>query len=216
MSKYSPIAKPERSAQIDVNGGYLCAWVYWRPNPDDPDPDMPGLKQHMTTFIRAQPDQDCLCGSGKPYSTCCRLNRYWHPICPNPGMDGYSLLAWHSARFTSIDRPALRERLLAEIRLQDVEDTLQRNFWTYWGEPALETEFGILCFGDLELNQDGLLVTAMSQLRMRVLLNMLSEIAGDCLGKPRIQREPVKMLDKRTGKHVDILPKHGPQRKRRR
>ena len=216
MSKYTPIRKPDRASQIDINGGFLCVWVYWRPNPDDPNPDMPGLKQHVTTFIRAQLEQDCLCGSGKPYGACCRLNPYWHPICPNPNMEGYSLLAWHSATFTSVDRPALRERLLGEIRLQDVEDTAERSFWTYWGEPALETEFGIMCFGDLELNQNGLLVTAMSELRMRVLLNMLSEIASDCLGKPHIQREPVKMLDKRTGKYVDILPQQTPKRRRRR
>jgi hypothetical protein len=205
MSKYTSIAKPDRPAQIDVTGGFLCAWVYWRPDPNAPDPDMPGLKQHVTTFIRAQPSQDCLCGSGKPYSACCRLNRYWHPICPNPNMEGYSLLNWHSATFTSIDQPVLRQRLLKEVRLQDVEDTPDRGFWTYWGEPALETEFGIICFGDLELKRDSLLVTAMSELRLRVLLNMLSEIAHDCLGKPRIQREPVKMLDKRTGKYVDVL-----------
>jgi hypothetical protein len=166
MRKYIPITKPERSPQIDVNSGHLCAWVYWRPNPDDPDPDMPGLNQHMTTFIRAQPDQDCLGGSRKPYSACCRLNRYWHPICPNPGMAGYSQIAWHWATFVSLDRQAIREQLLAEVRVHDLEDTPERSFGTYWGEPELESEFGIMCFGDLELNQDSLLVTTMSELRM--------------------------------------------------
>jgi hypothetical protein len=216
MSKYSPIPKPNRTPEIDVNNGFLCVWVYWRPDPKAPDPDMPGLKQHMTTFIRVQPEQACLCGSGKPYGVCCRLNRYWHPICPNPGMEGYSLLAWHSATFASLDREAVRERLLEEVRVHDIEDTPERSFWTYWGEPALEAEFGIMCFGDFELNRDGLLVTAMSELRMRVLLSMLSEIAGDCLGKPHIQREPVKMLDKHTGKYVEILPKQAQRRRRRR
>jgi hypothetical protein len=214
MSKYTPIAKPDRPAQIDVNNGFLCVWVYWRPDPNALDADMPGLKQHMTTFISVQPDQDCLCGSGKSYGACCRLNRYWHPICPNPGMEGYSLIAWHSAMFASLDRQAVRERLLEEVRVHDLEDAPERSFWTYWGEPALETKFGIICFGDIELNRDGLLVTAMSELRLRVLLNMLRELAGDCLGKPRIQGDPVKMLDKRTGKYVDVLLQKAPKRRR--
>jgi hypothetical protein len=49
-----------------------------------------------------------------------------------------------------------------------------------------------------------------------VLLKMLRKIAGDYLRRPRIQREPVKMLDKRTGKYVDVLPQRTQHRRRRR
>lgn len=45
-----------------------------------------------------------------------------------------------------------------------------------------------------------LLVTAMSDLRMRVLLDLLQEIAGDILGEPQMERDPVPAIDKRTRK----------------
>jgi hypothetical protein len=215
MAGHFAIPKPDPTLQMDVNGGFLCQWVYWRPDPDAPDPDMPGLKQHVTSFIPAQPEQSCLCSSGKRYGACCRMKRYWHPICPNPDMAAYSLIAWQSATFTAIDGPTVRDRLLGAIELHDVEDTPHHSFWTYWGEPALRAEFGILCFGDFELKDDTLLVMAMSEPRMRVLLNLLSEIAGDCLGKPQIQHQAVKMADKRTGQYVEIMPSRARQRMRK-
>jgi len=40
----------------------------------------------------------------------------------------------------------------------------------------------------------------MSDLRMRVLLDLLQEIAGDILGEPQMERDPVPAIDKRTRK----------------
>ena len=51
----TPVVEPA-STPMEVNGGFLCRWTYWRPNPDDPAPDMPGLKQHLTMYIAVRPD----------------------------------------------------------------------------------------------------------------------------------------------------------------
>ena len=47
----------------------------------------------------------------------------------------------------------MRERLMPDVRLQCVEDSLQLGFWVYWGDPALDDAYGTLCFGDIELKQ---------------------------------------------------------------
>jgi hypothetical protein len=56
-------------------------------------------------------------------------------------------------------------------RLYCTEDTPQRAFWTYWGNPAFDIPQGTLCFGDIELlESQTLLITAQSDARMEVLL----------------------------------------------
>jgi hypothetical protein len=207
MTNFDPIPAPEPlSTPLDPDGGLLCLWVYWRPNPDEPNPEMPGQKLSMTTYIPLRLRDACLCGSGKSYGACCRRRRYWHPICPNAGLKGYSLLAWQSATFTGVDGAAVRARLLDAVQLHCVEDSSRKGFWVYWGNPALESKYGTICFGDLDLQGDTLLVTVASDRRMRVLLGLLKEIAGDLLRRPQIRHDPVKMLDKQSGEYISIVP----------
>ena len=106
-------------------------------------------------------------------------------------------MAPQEAFFKRVDATALKQRLDDDIRLAIVEDTPTGGFWILWGEPAIETEYGIMCFGDIELKADGsLLVTAMSDVRMQTLLNLLQEIAADCLGAPKITRDSLPVLHK--------------------
>ncbi len=53
----TPVAE-SASTPMDMHGGFLCRWTYWRPNPDDPDPDMPGLKQQITMYMAVRPDAE--------------------------------------------------------------------------------------------------------------------------------------------------------------
>ncbi len=218
MSKYTlpPTLPPELSGLIDPDGGFLCLTIHWRPNPDDPDPDMPGHKLSMSSYIPVSPGEDCLCGSGKPYRSCCRRQRKWRPVCPNPGMEGYSLVAPQSATFHNVDRPAIRERLMADTRLRCMDESLRNSFWIFWGDPVMESEYGIMCFGDFELKDNRtLLVTAMSDLRMGVLLDLLQEIAGDILGEPQMSRDAVPTIDKPVRKSWGRSAKRKPRRRRR-
>jgi hypothetical protein len=80
----------------------------------------------------------------------------------------------------------------------------------------VEDQYGILCFGDIELTQNRTLsVSAMSDLRMRVLLDLLQEIAGDYLSKPQMSRDPALAIDKLSGK-ITAQPSKGMSGRRRR
>src|SRR5947209_5346570 len=91
----------------------------------------------------------CSCGSGKRFGACCQWLPYWRPVCPNPGQ-GCSLMYPQSARFTNIPYKAVHAFLQDDDRLHCIEDTPQRAFWIYWGNPAFAIPQGRLCFGDIE------------------------------------------------------------------
>ncbi len=200
------------NASIDPNGGFLCVSMHWRPEPGAVDPEMPGQKMSLALYMPTEPDALCLCGSGKIYNECCRRQRYWHPICPNPNYEGYDLINLQSATFTPIDGASWRELLLDDIHLQCTEDDPSRGFWIYWGDPALDDQYGTLCFGDIELkNGHTLFVTAMSDVRMQTLLDLLNELTPAPLPAPKMSYDKVEMIDKVTGKHI----KQRPQRRAR-
>jgi len=192
---------------LDPSGGVVVVTTYWRPRSGDPNPERPGEKLSILSYLPTDADELCPCGSGNSFGACCQLLPYWRPVCPNPGMQGYSLLHPQSARFTTIPADAVYAFLHDDERLYCVEDTPQRAFWTYWGNPAFDTPpFGTLCFGDLELQgNDTLLVSGLSDTRMEVLLDMLHPLK---LGTPKMQLDPFPRLEKPARK--------GPKGKRRR
>ncbi len=187
--------------QVDPETGYLCLVTYWHPGAEGA---LPGDKLSTSSYLSATPTQLCLCGSGKTFAQCCQRQRFWHPLCPNPGIPGeagYSLVAPQKATFHRVAGDAIRATLNADGRFQVTEDTAARGFWIYQGYPQIETPYGYLCFGDLELLQGRtLVVTAMSDLRMQTMVDVLRELFGDTLGQPRITYDPVYGIDKRSGK----------------
>ena len=188
-------------SKLNLNAGFLCFSTHWQPNPKDSNPNRPGQKMTMYSYIPLRSTDICLCGSGKIYSACCQTKRYWHPVCPNPGMKSYSLLVPQSATFSPVDGDKLRKQLMTDKRLHCSEDRRERSFWNFWGFPPVEDQYGILCFGDIELRENRtLLVTAMSDLRMDISLNILKEITGDSLGKPKIAYDKILLIDKLTHK----------------
>jgi SEC-C motif len=204
---------PHVQPALDMNGGFLCFWTYWQPDPAAPDPEMPGLKQQMVTYLPVASAEDCLCGSGKSYARCCQRLPYWRPVCPDPGLGSYSLLAPQSATFRVDDGSAIHERLMDDLRLHCVEDTPDRAFWTLWGEAALESEYGIISFGDIELQQT-LIASALSAPRMAVLLDLLAEAGG--LPGPTVEHDPIPVFDKRTRERYALPPRRAAKRKRSR
>jgi hypothetical protein len=109
-------------------------------------------------------------------------------------MQGYSLLHPQAARFTHIPADAVHAFLQDDERLYCTEDTPQRTFWTYWGNPAFDIPQGRLCFGDIELLESHtLLVTTLSDARMELLLELVRPLN---LGAPQMQLDPFPRLDK--------------------
>ncbi len=180
--------------RLDPNGGVLAHLTCWRPRPGDPNPEQPGEKLFMMSYLPTDAEALCPCGSGKKFGACCQPLPYWRPVCPNPGMQGYSLMRSQSARFTNILADAVYTFLQNDERLYCVEDTPDHAFWVYWGEPALDVPYGTLCFGDFELQENHtLLITALSDARMEVLLELVRPLN---LGIPQIQQEPFRHLEK--------------------
>lgn len=213
---YTIATLPDVQPDVDMNGGFLCFWTYWQPDPAASDPEMPGLKQQLVTYLPVAPAANCLCGSGKSYASCCQTLNYWQPVCPNLGLQGYSSLASQSATFRAVDGTGIRDRLMDDLRLHCVEDTPDRTFWNLWGEPALESEYGIICFGDIELqHQQVLIASAMSAPRMAALMDLLAEDAGGVgLPDPAVKHDPIDVFDKRTRKRYMLPPQGAAKRKR--
>ena len=179
---------------LDPSGGVVVYTTYWRPRPRDPNPEQPGEKLSMLSYLPTDAEEICPCGSGKSFGDCCQPLPYWQPVCPNPGMQGYSLVRLQAARFTPISAVAVYAFLQDDERLYCVEDTPHRAFWVYWGDPAFDAPYGTLCFGDIELQENHtLLVTALSDARMEVLLELLRPLE---LGTPQMQLDPSPRLDK--------------------
>lgn len=193
-------------SRLDPNGGVLSHLTCWRPRPGDPNPEQPGEKLIMMSYLPTDADAPCPCGSGKKFSACCQPLPYWRPVCPNPGMQGYSLMHSQSARFTNIPVDEVYAFLQNDERLYCVEDTPDRAFWVYWGVPALDVPYGTLCFGDFELQENRtLLITALSDARMEVLLELLRPLN---LGTPQIQQDPFPRLEKPRNRALDRKRRH--------
>ena len=209
MDVFDTLAGPDLNS-LDPRGGVLVVTAYWRPRSGDPNPEQPGEKLFILSYLPTDAQDRCPCGSGKRFGICCRPLPYWRPLCPNPGMQGLSLLRPQSAHFTNVPADAVQAFLQNDERLYDVEDTPQRGFWTYWGDPAFDTPpYGTLCFGDLELQENGLLlVTALSDTRMEVLLDLLQPLNLDA---PRMQQDPLPRIEKPIRRPSGRKRRHYPE-----
>ncbi len=195
-------------ARVDVNGGYICLWSHWKPDPALPDPEMPGTKEDLLTYMPQSLEELCMCGSGKAYGECCKQEQYWWPLCPDPELEGYSLFAPQALTFRKINGAILRERLMENDRLNCTEDSEKQGTWSYWGDTFLETPgYGTVEFGELEIRHNHtLLLTVSSDARRQVLLAFLKEIAGDLLGNPEHKYLSIQVYDKHTGKNRTLPP----------
>ena len=179
--------------RVDPYGGVLVITTCWRPRPDDPNPEQPGDRVSLQIYHPTNPQDFCPCGSGKRFAACCQWLPYWRLVCPNP-WQGYSLIHPQSARFTNIPYKAVHAFLQDDERLHCIEDTPQRAFWIYWGNPAFAIPQGRLCFGDIELLENQtLLLTALSDTRMELLLELIQPLN---LGTPEIHKETIIRLEK--------------------
>lgn len=184
-------------SRLDPRGGVLVYTTYWRPEESAPDPEHPGLKMTALSYLPVAPEELCPCGSGHLFESCCQPLPYWQPVCPNPGLQGHQLMEPQAAHFSNVSIDAVYDFLQQEKddQLYCVQDDKPHAFWILWGDPALEAPpYGVICFGDIELQEDRtLLVTALSKKRMETLLDLLRPLN---LGTPQMQYDPATHLEK--------------------
>ena len=202
MQKYEmpEVLAPELAGVLDRTPGFRCATTYWQPNPADPHPEMPGRKVHVASFIPMLRDEACLCGSGKLFGKCCLSAPERTVLVPDPGEPGYSPYVDQSARYEILDWGALVGHLMAETGLHCTDESRDRSFWVCFGDPPVDTEYGIVCYGDIEASDSNtLVVMALSDKRMHSLLDLVQGIAGECLGTPTIVRHVPPRIATRRG-----------------
>lgn len=196
--------KPVPNAPRSLTSSFLCLWVYWQPDPSAPSPNEPGIKHKVWAQIPVKGHEPCLCGSGTLFRQCCRKQPYVPLICPNPAMQGYSVLRQHTASFNLPHGSAIRQYLHDDMRLQCAEDTPARSFWMVWGTPARESRYGIISFGDIELrDQHTLAITALSPLRLQWIFTILADVLPPGVASPTVTTGPIQWIDKQTGLPVD-------------
>ena len=200
--------KTNEASVIDADGGFLCLTTRLH-NDSNPDAIIGARKLVRLVYIPVEPEEDCLCGSGRTYGDCCRQQPVWRSICLDPGGKTYGFVAPRSATYHHVDSVAIRERLMADPRFLCVDDKPRCGFWIYLGRPAVGDEEGIHCFGDVELERDHTLtVSAMSDPRMDALNRILESLFGDSLGTPQIRQQPLPSLVKDRRRHAVRLRDH--------
>ena len=118
------------------------------------------------------------------------------------------MLAPQSATFPKISRDRVSSFLQEDIRLYCVQDTPQRVFWVYWGDPALDAPaLGTLCFGDFELTKRTLIVSVLSEIRMKTMLDLIGPLN---LGTPQFHHDPLPCPQKPARKRSLFSKKRQP------
>src|SRR5579864_7798319 len=96
---------------LDPKGGVLVSTVYWRPQPKDPDPEQPGAKVSMVSYLPTKTNDPCPCGSGKRFGDCCQQLPYWEPVCPNSDLQGYNTMHPQEVLFPNVPTEAIYDFL---------------------------------------------------------------------------------------------------------
>lgn len=52
---------------LDPSGGVLVITTYWRPRAGDPNPEQPGEKLSILSYLPTDADELCPCGSGNSF-----------------------------------------------------------------------------------------------------------------------------------------------------
>lgn len=198
--------KTDSLASLHPNDVFYAFVSHWQPDPEAANPEMPGRKAMMTMVIPAKPGMQCVCGSGKLFTACCKRKNYWIPVCVNPDFMGYGKLESYQVTYRPTDCMVLKSRLTADERFRCNVDSDESSHWLFHNNsPHRFTEYGEINLGDIELSADGSLqVTAMSTPRMMALREILESEYG--LSDPEIEVDSGRRRIPKPLRMVDMLP----------
>jgi hypothetical protein len=66
MDAFDALASPDLRS-LDPRGGVLVVTTYWRPRSADHDPEQPGEKLFILSYLPTGAKELCPCGSGKRF-----------------------------------------------------------------------------------------------------------------------------------------------------
>lgn len=196
----------EQIINLHPNDVYYVYVSHWQPDPEAPNPNMPGRKAIMSMLKPAEPGMCCVCGSGKSFAACCKRRNYWILVCHNPDFNGYSNVEIHTATYHPPDSLVVRAALIADARFRCNDNGEENPHWLFHNNsPHRFTEYGEINLGDIELKPDGsLFVTAMSSARMAAMREILEEEYG--LQQPELTVEEKKGRIQKPLRLRDLSP----------
>lgn len=187
-------------AVIDPRAGFMSLEVNGRPKGGAPNPNRPGEKLSIAMFRPCEPEESCYCGSRLDFQNCCGDRKHWPLVTPDPGGMSFNRMQAHSSVYSIRDVAKLRQAFMADARLQCIEDGPGANgFWLFVDDPPIDIAYGRVNFGDIEIKDGRLLVTAMSVKRHQVVLELLLGIAANYLGTLTVEEYPPRFYKKPAG-----------------
>ena len=114
---------------------------------------MDSQKISMILFVPRKPDSLCPCGSGKEYGFCCKRHGLSVVFAQNIDSRTYSPVLSCRKTFKRFDFENVRRAMLDDPRFACAQDNKRRCFWNFLGDAHVDTPYGKLVFGTVELTR---------------------------------------------------------------
>ncbi len=161
-------------------------------------PDAPaalwGHAAQVLLFHPVASEEQCPCGSGRPFGDCHRNPRRVPLLCRDLGTETYSEIVAYETTFPVRDDETAASLLKAAPELRLTQEIPGRLFWQSVGQPPLEAAGGDMVFATVELNPGRLYFVTLSQQRNETIILTLAGHASDALGTPLTQQSEVESL----------------------
>ncbi|BDG62137.1 SEC-C domain-containing protein [Caldinitratiruptor microaerophilus] len=158
---------------------------------EEMEPDPTGKPRVMTqiVFIPYGREEDCPCGSGQAFGSCCLPLGVSRIFAASPG-GGYAPAIVHTEEWNHLTFDTVREKLAGRPEFACMEDSPQRCFWRYRGQQGTGREF----FGTVELLPGRLIAQTLSRPRHAHIRAALEETLGP-LPRGRLQVEVLRHVE---------------------
>jgi len=143
---------------------------------------MNSQKASTILFVPWKPDSLCPCGSGKEYGFCCKKHGLNVVFAQNTDGRTYSPVLSCSKTFKRFDFESVRKTMLGDHRFACAEDNEKRCFWNFLGNTHIDTPYGKLVFGNVELTRRFLKLRTTSEKRLEHLERVFQELFETTIG----------------------------------
>ena len=154
--------------------------------------DTDSQRASMVLFIPWKSDSPCPCGSGREYRFCCKRRGPNAVFVKNTDGKTYGGALSCCKSFKRFNFRNVRETLLGDPRFACAEDNERRCFWNFLGHTHIETRYGKLVFGTVELTRRLLKLETMSEERFEYLQKVFEELFETTIGDASTRKEKIR------------------------
>jgi len=154
--------------------------------------DTDSQRVSMVIFIPWKSDSLCPCGSGRKYGFCCKRCGPDAVFVKNTDGRTYSGALSCYKSFKRFNFENVREALLGDPKFACAEDNERRCFWNFLGDAHIDTPYGKLVFGTVELTRRLLKFETMSKERFEYLQKIFDELFETTIGDGQYKEEKIR------------------------